>query len=88
MKNVLKYLSNLPKEEALDFDRALDLQLVQRVLTKLRGVESVVGPALQENGEGSLLAVLDKYQSLSQFAKSRALLAQKKKEVESYGYCN
>ena len=88
VKNVLKYLSNLPKEEALDFDRALDLQLVQRVLTKLRGVESVVGPALQENGEGSLLAVLDKYQSLSQFAKSRALLAQKKKEVESYGYCN
>lgn len=88
VKNVLKYLSNLPKEEALDFDRALDLQLVQRVLTKLRGVESVVGPALQENGEGSLLAVLDKHQSLSQFAKSRALLAQKKKEVESYGYCN
>lgn len=88
VKNVLKYLSNLPKEEALDFDRALDLQLVQRVLTKLRGVESVVGPALQESGESSLLAVLDKYQSLSQFAKSRALLAQKKKEVESYGYCN
>lgn len=88
VKNVLKYLSNLPKEEALDFDRALDLQLVQRVLTKLRGVESVVGPALQETGESSLLAVLDKYQSLSQFAKSRALLAQKKKEVESYGYCN
>lgn len=88
VKNVLKYLSNLPKEEALDFDRALDLQLVQRVLTKLRGVESVVGPALQENGESSLLAVLDKYQSLSQFTKSRALLAQKKKEVESYGYCN
>ena len=88
VKNVLKYLSNLPKEEALDFDRALELQLVQRVLTKLRGVESVVGPALQENGEGSLLAVLDKHQSLSQFAKSRALLAQKKKEVESYGYCN
>lgn len=88
VKNVLKYLSNLPKEEALDFDRALDLQLVQRVLTKLRGVESVVGPALQENGESSLLAVLDKYQSLSQFTKSRTLLAQKKKEVESYGYCN
>ena len=88
VKNVLKYLSNLPKEEALDFDRALDLQLVQRVLTKLRGVESVVGPALQENGESSLLAVLDKYQALSQFTKSRALLAQKKKEVESYGYCN
>lgn len=88
VKNVLKYLSNLPKEEALDFDRALDLQLVQRVLTKLRGVESVVGPVLQENGESSLLAVLDKYQSLSQFTKSRALLAQKKKEVESYGYCN
>lgn len=88
VKNVLKYLSNLPKEEALDFDRALDLQLVQRVLTKLRGVESVVGPALQENGESSLLAVLDKYGTLSQFAKSRALLAQKKKEVESYGYCN
>lgn len=88
VKNVLKYLSNLPKEEALDFDCALDLQLVQRVLTKLRGVESVVGPALQENGESSLLAVLDKYESLSQFTKSRALLAQKKKEVESYGYCN
>ena len=88
VKNVLKYLSNLPKEEALDFDRALDLQLVQRVLTKLRGVESVVGPALQENGESSLIAVLDKYGTLSQFAKSRALLAQKKKEVESYGYCN
>ena len=47
-----------------------------------------MGPALQETGESSLLAVLDKYQSLSQFAKSRALLAQKKKEVESYGYCN
>jgi len=47
VKNVLKYLSNLPKEEALDFDRALDLQLVQRVLTKLRGVESVVGLSIE-----------------------------------------
>lgn len=88
MRNVLKYPGNLPREEALGFDRAFDLQLVQRILTKLHGVESMVGPALQENDEGSLLTALDKYQSLLQFMKGRALLTQKKKEVESCGYYN
>ena len=58
------------------------------MLTKLRGVESVVGPALREDGESSLFAVLEKHKALSPFARCRAILAQKKKEIESYGYCS
>ena len=88
VKSVVKYLSNLPAEEGLSFEDALDLQLAQRVLTKLRGVESVVGPALREDGESSLFAVLEKHKALSPFARCRAILAQKKKEIESYGYCS
>ena len=88
VKSVIKYLSNLPDEEALGFEGALDLQIAQRVLTKLRGVESVVGPAVEEEGDSSLFQVLEKHKSLSQFVKSRAILAQKKRELESYGYCN
>lgn len=88
VKSVVKYLSNLPEEEGLTFEDALDLQLAQRVLTKLRGVESVVGPALREDGESSLFAVLEKHKALSPFARCRAILAQKKKEIESYGYCS
>ena len=88
VKSVVKYLSNLPSEEGLSFEDALDLQLAQRVLTKLRGVESVVGPALREDGESSLFAVLEKHKALSPFARCRAILAQKKKEIESYGYCS
>ena len=88
VKSVVKYLSNLPSEEGLSFEDALDLQLAQRVLTKLRGVESVVGPALREDGASSLFAVLEKHKALSPFTRCRAILAQKKKEIESYGYCS
>ena len=88
VKSVIKYLSNLPDGEVLEFEEALDLQIAQRVLTKLRGIESVVGPAVEEEGDSSLFQLFEKHKVLSQFVKSKAILTQKKREIQSYGYCN
>ena len=83
------YLANLPDDDCLfkvSLEEGLDLQIKQRVLTKLRGSAEQFD-ALFEVGEGSIVALLDKYQNLSAFVECRKAIEQKKRELKVYGYC-
>lgn len=85
-----QYLSNIP--EGMDFSRAdgLDSQVVQRILTKLRGSsQQLMGlVSFNDKGEpsGSLLQVLDRFNKLSAFDRARAVLEEKAGELKLYDY--
>lgn len=84
------YLNNLPKESNLftiPFQDGVDIQVKQRILTKLRGAQEQYEELFGEDGEQSILTLFDKYSSLSPFEESRKAVEQKKKELRIYGYC-
>lgn len=86
------YIQNLPANPYISRSQALDLQVVQRILTKLRGPEGLIGELvgkLEPHGElvgSTLLPILDEYQDISDFANSRKVLLQKAKELRINGY--
>lgn len=93
VRQIDKYLKNLPENDFLSRKEALDLQLVQRILTKVRGSEEqlrrLIG--LYEEGrnsvfESSLSDILDRYASLSEFKETRKVLLHKAKELRINGY--
>lgn len=89
VKAIELYLGNLPETEMDGFDEkmALDYQIVQRVLTKVRGPESQLGTILQNKNENNFFVIFNKYADLSDFVECRKVIEQKQKELESYGYC-
>ena len=89
VKSIKMYLNNLPENEIDGFDKkkGLDYQIMQRVLTKVRGPEIQIGSLLDRDNENSFEVIFDKYAELSDFAKCRKVIEQKKKELEAYGYC-
>lgn len=84
-RQIASYLASVPEGSGLSRGEALDMELAQRVLTKVRGQQAELGELLTP-GEGSLAAILDRYKTLSDFAECRAVLARKEKEMMSYGY--
>ena len=89
VKSIKMYLNNLPENEIDGFDKkkGLDYQIMQRVLTKVRGPEIQIGSLFDRDNENSFEVIFDKYAELSDFAKCRKVIEQKKKELEAYGYC-
>jgi len=89
VKSIESYICNLPVTTIDGFDArtALDYQLVQRVLTKVRGPENQLGSILQPDSEENFEKIFNKYNDLSDFEKCRKQIAQKQKELETYGYC-
>lgn len=83
------YLANIPESfyDKLSIADGIDLQIAQRVMTKVRGSENELGEVLDVNSENSFESILDKYSDLSSFEKCRELLRQKQKELKAYGYC-
>lgn len=83
------YLWNLPKTNIGDFSFAdgIDLQIAQRVLTKVRGPENQLGDILNSTSEKNIIQIFDAYKELSDFNVCREIVKQKQKELESYGYC-
>lgn len=85
-----RYLINIP--EGLPFDRkaGLDAQVVQRILTKLRGsAEQLAGlVSLDDKGEltGSIDKVLRQFADLSSFTESEKVLKAKARELKLYDY--
>ena len=70
-------------------EEGFDLQIKQRVLTKIRGTEMMVGPLLSEEAKGATLVPL--LQStlanrVSTFEHSLAYIREKRRELELYGY--
>ncbi|AWC28586.1 AAA family ATPase [Bacillus cytotoxicus] len=91
---IASYLQNIPMHNNQSYmisrEEGFDLQIKQRVLTKLRGTEMTVGALLsEEEKKGAMLIPL--LQSplancVSTFEHSLAYLRQKQRELELYGY--
>ncbi|UFJ40743.1 AAA family ATPase [Brevibacillus humidisoli] len=91
-RHIDHYLKNLPPSPHLDRAAAFDLQLVQRVFTKLRGPEGLLKEligTIDSNDEwknSRLLTILDNYSTVSQFVETKSVLTQKAKELKVNGY--
>lgn len=92
VKSIESYLRNLPNiqtDYALSLGEGLDYQIVQRILTKIRGPEEQLKGIFIEDSEKSntLLTLLDHFDDISNFDRSRKIIEQKENELKSYGYC-
>lgn len=92
VRHVDTYLRNLPDNPHIARGEALDLQVVQRVLTKLRGPEGLLkeligkADAAGAATDGGLEALLGRYADISAFTETRKLLVHKAKELKINGY--
>ncbi|MFT8343239.1 MAG: hypothetical protein ABF652_17685 [Clostridium beijerinckii] len=87
------YLKNIPSDSILTREEAFDLQILQRVLTKIRGsqeqLQDLVGTYNKNDDNVSnsiLIDKFDEYKEISDFSKSRNCIKQKAKELKIYGY--
>lgn len=95
---ISRFLANIPVNEdghkIIKRSKAFDIQLAQRVLTKIKGLGSYVEPLVgkYENEEyvhGSISRLLSSKESDTiSFSKSLSLLKSKAKELVLYGYAN
>lgn len=94
---IASFIANIPKEEndqlLIERSEAFDIQLAQRVLTKINGISSYVEPLVGriENGEykpGLITELLTSgiSRNVSEFTYSIELLKSKAKELNTYGY--
>ena len=85
-----RYLENIPEGAGLSRGEGLDAQLVQRVLTKLRGSAEQLSPLLSQSEkgqvEGSLPSILGRYKALSEWLETMKVLKRKAGELKLYGY--
>lgn len=85
-----RYLENIP--DGLSFTRSdgLDAQVVQRIFTKIRGSSQQLASLVSTNDKGevtgSLLEVLNRFNSLSPFTSARGVLEEKARELKLYDY--
>ncbi|RCW41676.1 McrB family protein [Paenibacillus prosopidis] len=90
VKQIDNYLKNLPTNTFLSREDAFDIQVVQRILTKLRGPEgllkSLIGKITEERVEGSLYQLIEKHKNVSKFTKTRSAIHQKAKELKVNGF--
>jgi hypothetical protein len=93
VRQVDMYLKNLPSQSILTRQEAFDLQVVQRILTKLRGSEdqlrTVIGTydlESQSVKDSGLLSILDEFADVSKFHETRDVLFHKAKELRLHGY--
>lgn len=88
-----KFMANIPLcdmgEPLLSRAVAFDLQVAQRIITKIQGTETVLAPLVgNAHDEGSLVTYLQssEVQQVSPFHKSLALLERKRKELIANGF--
>ena len=70
----------------MTMENGVDLQIKQRVLTKIRGSAEQLDGLLLDSDE-LLVRLFDEYNDLSSFEECRETIIQKKKELNNYGYC-
>lgn len=89
LRQIDDYLKNVPAGAVLTHQEAFDLQIAQRVLTKLRGsreqLQDLLDSSRKDNGK-YLPDLLDQYKDLSDFIDCRAILSHKGSELIEYGY--
>ncbi|WP_271853359.1 McrB family protein [Planococcus maritimus] len=93
VRQIDHYLQCLPKNNILTREKAIDLQILQRVLTKVRGGEdqlsSLVGKydeVSQQVKESALISLFDQYNMISNFDNSRLKVINLAKELQVYGH--
>lgn len=94
VNQIEKYLNNLPKGSLISREEALDIQLVQRVFTKISGSQSLLKELVnikEEVLEGEILDLLLKYEieNLDEgisFEKSKRKLLSLAMELKEYGH--
>jgi MoxR-like ATPase len=93
VRQIDRYLKNLPRTSHFTRKEAFDKQVVQRILTKVRGPEDQLKNFIgiydkqTENIEESKLGeILDKYNEVSEFYETRNVLIHKAKELKYNGY--
>jgi hypothetical protein len=88
VRSIDLYLSNIPEGymDVFSLSEAIDIQIAQRVLTKVRGSENELGDILNNTTEG-LESIFNKYNAISSFNRCREIIQQKQKELKAYGYC-
>ena len=84
------YLKNIPidNDDTIKIrSQALDKQLIQRVLSKVKGSEEQLRNIFG-NGEtdGEMIALLNEYKDISEFNNIRAKVMQLSKELSYHGY--
>lgn len=89
VKSIKMYINNLPKTEIDGFNKgvALDYQIAQRILTKVRGPEIQIGRLLDKSSDRNFNKIFEEYKDLSDFKKCKKVIMEKQKELEAYGYC-
>lgn len=92
LKQIDDYLRNLPEQDYLSRAEAMDIQIVQRVLSKVRGsdeqLSDLVGHWKQNKTfeTGIFEQILDEYSTTSNFSLSRKALQQKSRELSLHGF--
>lgn len=93
IKQIDVYIKNIPTESKLTRENGLDLQIAQRILTKIRGpqeqLQEFIGDFDLDKktiSNSIFLDILDEYSDISQFNKSKEIIKQKAKELKIYGY--
>lgn len=106
IKQIDKYVKNVPESMLvgnigtkniklvhLDRKEAIDIQLVQRVLTKIRGTQeqwkAFIGEYDIETKEivnSGMMEILEQYSDVSNFIKSKKYICDKARELSIYGY--
>lgn len=85
-----RYLENIPEGFGFSRKEGIDSQVVQRILTKLRGSSQQLSILLSLNDKGELKgtvpAVLEKFSDLSNFEESKCVLKIKAGELKLYDY--
>lgn len=90
VSDMSRYLANIPSGSPMNRKEALDMQIVQRVLTKVRGSREQIGYLTSLNEENKLIGrfpeLLKKYSQVSAFTESLSVLERKAKELRTYDY--
>lgn len=92
LNSIEKFISNISFYEYDNFDvpKALDYQIAQRILPKIRGTRMMLDDLLnkEKNNDSGIFKVLDDYKDLSNFDLTRELLEQKLRESKVIGFAN
>ncbi|HFL7161901.1 AAA family ATPase [Enterococcus faecium] len=92
LKQIDEYLKNLPVQNDLSRKEAIDIQLVQRVLSKIRGSDEQLSELVGKWNENDLKQVgefeqiINEYPESSDFKYTKKILLQKARELNLHGF--
>lgn len=90
LNSIEKFISNVNHFDYKVFNDkdALDYQVSQRVLPKIRGTRLMLNEILDDDSDNGLFALLSKYNDLSDFKFTKSMLDKKRREIEVNGFAN